>query len=128
MYSCSIYNFPIDFAPYDKPFNLFRYVQILFDSKWKPVWCQINRKSVITTQIWFNRAFISTYSSIFICFYKQQLWLAKISDVIHYSQSQLLFAKPNEHRTTSQKALNLFIHYYYYYHNGLIDLLYLIII
>ena len=42
--------------------------------------------------------------SMFICFCKQQLLLPKIYPVIYLSQSQLLLAKTNEHRTTSRKA------------------------
>ena len=48
---------------------------------------------------------LSTYSSMFIYFCKQQLLLAKIIHVIYFSQSLLLLAKTSEHRTTSRKAL-----------------------
>ena len=45
----------------------------------------------------------STFSSIFICFCKQQLRLAEIDHVIYFSQSQLLFVKTNEDRTTTSR-------------------------
>ena len=51
-----------------------------------------------------NRAF-RTCSSIFICFCKQQLWLAKINHVIYSSQSQLLLAKTNEDQITGGNTL-----------------------
>ena len=46
---------------------------------------------------------LSTCSSTFICFCKQQLLLVEIYYVIYFSQSQLLLEKTNEHRTTSRK-------------------------
>ena len=30
------------------------YFSNLYTTKWKSIWCQINRKSIITSQIWFN--------------------------------------------------------------------------
>ena len=41
---------------------------------------------------------------MFICFLKQQLVFARINHVIYLIQSQFLFEKTNEHRTTSRKA------------------------
>ena len=48
---------------------------------------------------------LSSCGPIFICFYEEQLWLARINRVIYFSQSQLLLAKTNEDWTTSRKAV-----------------------
>ena len=48
---------------------------------------------------------LSTCSSMFICFCKQQLWLGKINHLIYFTKSQLLLVKTNEHRTTIRKPL-----------------------
>ena len=62
----------------------------------------------ITEKDYLYRVSLSTWSSIFICFYKQQLWLAKINHVIYLSKSQFLLVKKNEDRTSSWKALFLY--------------------
>jgi len=51
-----------------------------------------------------NRAFRLVVRSSFV-FCKQQLLLAEINYVIYFSQSQLLFPKTNEDRTTGQKSM-----------------------
>ena len=47
---------------------------------------------------------LSTWSSIFICFCKQQLWLAKINHVIYFGRWHLLFAKTKEDRNYKSKG------------------------
>ena len=56
-------------------------------------------------ELWFPIESLSTCSSIFICFSKQQLGFVKINHVIYFSQYQLLFAKTDEDRTKSEKVL-----------------------
>ena len=48
---------------------------------------------------------ISTHSSISIYFCKHKLSLDRTNHLIYFSQSQLLLAKTNEHRTVSRQAL-----------------------
>ena len=45
------------------------------------------------------------FSSILICFCKQQLRLTKLNHVICFNQWQLVLVKTNEDRTTSRKGL-----------------------
>ena len=51
---------------------------------------------------------VSTCSSIFICFFKQQLWWARINHVTYFSQSQFSFAK-NKWKSNYKSKRSIFI-------------------
>ena len=52
---------------------------------------------------------LSICTSMFICFCKEQLWLGEINHVVYFNQSQLMFAKTNEHLTAIRKVYRSFL-------------------